>query len=165
MGLPFSTGFGWDRVNFLCSSWYGFTVCICAGNNVDNSWIFLLLLSSACTESSPFPFLTPHPTTAEGFGRGHSCLQLSRGISHTIVGCAELSVGLSRPPRLTPFPLPWENIHAAASFPCVLVSFFILCLCGTLALREVQMCPVVLKEWLFTALCLPCASSSPPIPC
>lgn len=87
-----------------------------------------------------------------------------RDIPH-IVGCAELSVGLSRPPRLTPFPLPWENIHAAASLPCVLVSFFILCLCGTLALREVQMCPVVLKEWLFTALCLPCASSSPPIPC
>ena len=51
-------GFGWHRLNFLHSSWYGAMFWICAGNSVDNAGMFLLLLSSAYTESRP--------------GRGHS---------------------------------------------------------------------------------------------
>ena len=30
-------GFGWDRVNFLHSSWYGAMFWICAENSVDNT--------------------------------------------------------------------------------------------------------------------------------
>ena len=38
--LQVCAGFGWDRVNFLQSSWYGAMVWICAGNSVDNTEMF-----------------------------------------------------------------------------------------------------------------------------
>ena len=74
--LPRCAGFGWGRVNFLHSSWYGAVVWICAGNSVDNTGMFSLLLSSAYTEPRPFLLLT-HPTSeqaggAQGVWRGHS---------------------------------------------------------------------------------------------
>jgi len=40
--------FGWGRLNFLHSSWYGAIFWICAGNSVGNTEMFSLLLSSAC---------------------------------------------------------------------------------------------------------------------
>jgi len=52
-------GFGCDRVNFLCSSLYGAMFGICAGNSVDNTGIFSLLLSSAYTASKTFLLHTP----------------------------------------------------------------------------------------------------------
>lgn len=33
-------GFGWRRVHFLHSSWYGVMFCICARNSVDSSGMF-----------------------------------------------------------------------------------------------------------------------------
>ena len=41
-GLLHCAGFGWDRVNFLHSSWYGAMFWICAGNSGDNTRIFVL---------------------------------------------------------------------------------------------------------------------------
>ena len=38
--LSWSAGFGWDRVNFLHSSWYGAVFWICDENGVDNSGMF-----------------------------------------------------------------------------------------------------------------------------
>ena len=62
--------FGWDRVRFLHSSYYGAMVWICAGNSVDNTGMFWLLLSSAYTESRPFLLLTPpHQRAGWGFTR------------------------------------------------------------------------------------------------
>ena len=40
-------GFGWARVAFLHRSWYGAMFWGCAENSVDNTRMFLLLLSSA----------------------------------------------------------------------------------------------------------------------
>ena len=40
-------GFGWARVAFLHRSWYGAMFWGCAENSVDNTGMFLLLLSSA----------------------------------------------------------------------------------------------------------------------
>lgn len=47
-------GFGWDRVNFLPSSWYSAVLWIQYENNVDNTLVFLLLLSSAYSKSRTF---------------------------------------------------------------------------------------------------------------
>lgn len=54
--------FGWDRVNFLYSSWYGAGGWICTGNSTDDTglFLFLLLLSRPYTRSRPFLLLTPH---------------------------------------------------------------------------------------------------------
>jgi len=57
--VSFCAGFGWDRVNFLHSSQSGAMFWICAEHSVDNTGMFLLLLSSAHTESGPFLLLTP----------------------------------------------------------------------------------------------------------
>ena len=65
--LACSACFGWDRVNFLHSSWYGAMFWICAENSVDNSGMFSLLLSSAYTASRPFLLLTP-PHQRVGWG-------------------------------------------------------------------------------------------------
>jgi len=50
-------GFGWDRVNFLHSSWYGATFWICADHSVDDTGMFSLLLSriKASSASRPTP--------------------------------------------------------------------------------------------------------------
>ena len=69
--LPWCAGFGWDRVNFLPSSWYGAMFQICAENGADDTGMFSLLLSSAYTESRPFPLLTP-PHQRRGWGCGRS---------------------------------------------------------------------------------------------
>jgi len=56
--VPMCTGFGWDRVNSLPSSWY------CAGfrvwdeNDVDNAGMLWLLLRSPYTESKTARLLT-----------------------------------------------------------------------------------------------------------
>jgi len=42
-------GFGWDRVNFLHTSWYETIFWICAENSVDHTGMFRLLLSSTYT--------------------------------------------------------------------------------------------------------------------
>jgi len=62
---------------------------ICEENSVDNTEMFLLLLSSAYTDSGPFLLLTPphHAEDTQEVGRGHSWdswPQLTEGISHTI---------------------------------------------------------------------------------
>lgn len=54
----FCAGFGWGRVNFLYSSWYGVMLWYCAENNTDDTGMFLLLLRSVYTEPRPFPLLT-----------------------------------------------------------------------------------------------------------
>jgi len=50
--LTVCTGFGLDRINVPQSSWYGAMFSICDENSVDNTGMFQLLLSSACTASS-----------------------------------------------------------------------------------------------------------------
>ena len=60
-------GFGWDRVNFLRSSWYGAMFWICAEDSVGNTGMFSLLLSSAYTEPRPF-LLLPPPHQRGGWG-------------------------------------------------------------------------------------------------
>ena len=89
-------GLGWDRVNFLHSSWYGAMLWIYAENSVDNSGMFSLLLSSAYAASRPFLPLTPHVQwggwDAQEVGRGHSrdsWSQLTQGIFQTIWGHAQ----------------------------------------------------------------------------
>lgn len=47
-------GFGWNRVNFLSSSWYKAVFWIQDENNVDNTLMFQFLLSSACSKSRTF---------------------------------------------------------------------------------------------------------------
>lgn len=56
---PPVTAFGWDTVNFLHSSWYRAVVWIYTGNNVDNSGMLLLFLSTAYTGSRVFMPLIP----------------------------------------------------------------------------------------------------------
>lgn len=59
--LPLCAGFGWDRVNFPHSSWYGGIFCICAESCVDNAVMFSLTLSSVCTPVRSFlPLTSPH---------------------------------------------------------------------------------------------------------
>lgn len=54
-------GFDWGTVNFLHSTWYRTVFWICAGNRVDNTGMFKLLLSSSYTELRPFqPFTLPY---------------------------------------------------------------------------------------------------------
>ena len=81
------------ELHFFHSTLYMVMFWICAENRVDNTEMFLLLLSNAYTESRPFLLLTPHHLTgkeaegAQGFGRGHSWdswPQLTKGISHTM---------------------------------------------------------------------------------
>ena len=52
-------GFGWDRVNFLSSSWYSVMFWVQYEKNVDNTLMFSLLLSSVYTESRIFQLLVP----------------------------------------------------------------------------------------------------------
>ncbi|XP_074989722.1 LOW QUALITY PROTEIN: tubulin alpha-8 chain-like [Calonectris borealis] len=65
--LQLCAGFGWGRVKFLHSSWYGAVFWICAGNSVDNTGMFSFLLSRAYTGSRPFLLLTP-PHQRGGWG-------------------------------------------------------------------------------------------------
>ena len=51
------TGFGWGRVNFLPSGWYGAVFWICVEHRVDNTEMFLLLLSTAYREPRPLLLL------------------------------------------------------------------------------------------------------------
>lgn len=46
---------GWGKADFLHNSWYGGVLCVCDENSVDNSGMFWLLQSSACTELRPHP--------------------------------------------------------------------------------------------------------------
>ena len=93
-------GFGWDRVNFLHSSWYGATFWICAGNSVGNTAMFQLLLSSAYTESRPFLLLTP-PHQRVGWGctswEGTQLGQLTptdqRDIPYHMMSCSAYKAG------------------------------------------------------------------------
>lgn len=53
--------FGWDRAHFPHSSLYGALFYISAENSIDNIEMVSLLLSSTCTASRDFLFLTlPH---------------------------------------------------------------------------------------------------------
>lgn len=47
-------GFDRERINFIHSTYHEAMVCICAENAVDNIETFLLLLSSADSETRPF---------------------------------------------------------------------------------------------------------------
>lgn len=143
-------------------------VCIFAGNSVDNSWIFLLLLSSACIESSIFLFLTPHPTAAEGFESGHS--QDTAGLSwaegyipHPMTSAGKASEpserGAESPTKAKPTPPYLGKTHTQLLLFHVFWPFSVLCLCSSLALRAVQLCPAVPRERLFTARCLPSVGS------
>lgn len=55
-------GFAWHRVNLLHNSWDGVVVWVCVENSVDDTAIFLLLLSRAYPQSRHFLLLTPPPT-------------------------------------------------------------------------------------------------------
>ena len=54
MGWSECAGFDLGRVNSLPSGCYRAVLCICAEHSVDNTKIFLLLLSRAYTEFSAF---------------------------------------------------------------------------------------------------------------
>ena len=49
-------GFGWDRVNFFLSTWYSAVFWIQGENNVGNTLMFQLLLSSAYLKPRTFQF-------------------------------------------------------------------------------------------------------------
>jgi len=62
--------FGWGRVSFLYSSWFGAVVWICARNSVDNTGKFLLSLSGAYTDSIK-AFSASRPTPPARRLEGH----------------------------------------------------------------------------------------------
>ena len=70
VGCP---GFGWDRVNSLLSSWYSAGFWIQCENNVDNTLMSQLLLSSAYPKLRifQFPMLCQQAGVQEA-GREHS---------------------------------------------------------------------------------------------
>ena len=94
-------GFDWDRVNFFHNSWYGALFWICAGNSVDNTGRFSLLLSSAHTESRPFLLLTPpHQRVGwgctrswEGTWLGQLTPTVQRDIPYHMVSCSAYTAG------------------------------------------------------------------------
>lgn len=49
--MSYCTGFGWDRINFLLSTFYGVMLCICAENSINNITVVWLFLSSSYTKT------------------------------------------------------------------------------------------------------------------
>ena len=93
--------FGWDRVNFLHSNWYGATFWICVGNSVDNTGMFSFLLSSAYPEPRAL-LLLPPPHQRAGWGgtrswEGTQPGQLTptdpREIPHHTTSCSACKAG------------------------------------------------------------------------
>ena len=101
MKLVRCAGFGWGRVNFLHSSWYGAMFWICDENSVDNTGMFSLLLSSAYTESRPFLLLKPpHQRVGWGCTRGREGTQPGqltptdqRAIPYHMTSCSAYKAG------------------------------------------------------------------------
>lgn len=85
--------FSWGRATFLHSRSYGAMGLIWSGSSVDETVMFLLLLSSTYTVSRTFlPLVLPlqwGEGVAQGVERGHSQdSQLIQGIFHKIWHCA-----------------------------------------------------------------------------
>ena len=97
-------GFNWYRVNFLHSSYCGAMFWICAENSIDNTEMFLLLLSSAYIESRPFLLLTPPHQWAgwrctrrwEGTQPGQLTPADQRDIPYHMASCSAYKAGGKR---------------------------------------------------------------------
>lgn len=79
-----NTSLDCGKVNFLYSSWYGAVVLGCDQNGVDNSGVFLLLMSSTYTD----PKAALLPTPPERSWEGQMTPADQRNIPHEMVSCS-----------------------------------------------------------------------------
>lgn len=88
----------WDGVKFFHSSPYGAVLCICGYSSADNTPVFWLLLSCACTVSRPSLFPTTPPQPGWEWARGWDETQLGqsdqREISCDVSSSSEIKTGI-----------------------------------------------------------------------